>query len=222
MIRKKDYRIPSFILWILLFSYGLYFLRGQDLWRIDLEMFPVKAILGGYFITFIIEHIEKKIGNDVWALRTRKAIVVFILFTIVFLSINPAFLVNEITYWHKRQVGVYNSIIWIRDNFKNVKILSLAILEYRYVQILAPQVEYLGAHSPNMTMLEKMAKERVFDLLVVFTWEYRYPALKNSTILKEIYNNGSVAVFRVKIKLNRKFENKWFKINNLISIHFFY
>ena len=40
MMKKKDYRVPSFLLWMLFFSYGIYFLRGQDLWRIDLEMFP--------------------------------------------------------------------------------------------------------------------------------------------------------------------------------------
>ena len=74
--------------------------------------------------------------------------------------------------------------------------LSIVILEYRYLPILAPRVEYLGAHSPNMTMLEKMAKEKIYDLLAVFTWEYRYSALKNSKILEEIYNNGAVAIFK--------------------------
>ena len=195
--RQKNKKVfLYYFLWIIFVAYGLYLLNGLvNIWRISLYAYPIKAFFMGFALAYIVKFIQGKLSNDRYGKLAYRSIVFLILFLIFYSSVSVPDLVYGVVYTHKRQIGVYDSFTWIRNHYPESKILSIAIKEYRFLPIIA-NVTYLGDYSPNYDQLTEFCKNMSCDLIAIFTWEYRYPLIKNNPKFKEVYNNNIVAVFR--------------------------
>ena len=195
--RQKEKKVfIYYFLWIIFVAYGLYLLNGLvNIWRISLYAYPIKAFFTGFALAHIVKFIREKLSNDGYSKLVYKSIVFLVLFLIFYSSVSIPGLVYGVVYTHRRQIGVYDSFLWIRDHCPESRILSIAIKEYKFLPIIA-NVTYLGDYSPNYDQLTEFCKNKSCDLIAIFTWEYRYVLIKNNTSFKEIYNNDVVAIFR--------------------------
>ncbi len=185
-----------FLLWSIFVGYGLYFFNGlRNIWRISLHASFIKAFFTGLTLSYIDQTMRKKMFANKYDRLVYRSLVLFILFMIFNSTVYVPNIIYGIVYNHKKQVGIYDSFIWTRHNCQGNRVISIAIKEYRFLPIIA-NVTYLGDYSPNYDHLIEFCRNMSCDLIAVFTWEYRYPLIKNNPKFKEVYNNNIVAVFR--------------------------
>ncbi len=196
------------LIWPLFLSvwFGLLFLMvfvSTNDWRLILLSLIPGAGLLGILLERLHETLQGVAMRSIDHARTRRTLVALVMLFLIALSIagGPTiFAVNEASANGQtlKQRGIYESMLWLRDNSPNDSaVISVSLQkEYRYLPIIT-NLSFRGDYRVASEDIVKLRGTLVFNYVAVSADFYGLETFYRSSAFKAQYWNAAVVVFRI-------------------------
>lgn len=166
---------------------------GSNAMRIALISLNYAAPLSGSLLAELLSRVQraKTINRGVNLL----AFIVLLYFIATFspLRFYSRIILSNMGFVRAKQLEVYDSMLWIRDNTsKNSTVISIVLPYYNYLEVVADR-RFLGDYYMNSSEISSIAGARIAAVWKYFKYYHTY-----EETLEKIYENKHVGIFKIK------------------------